>query len=190
MNLKQNLDSLVLIPSDINALLPALYERARSKQVVVELGVRGGVSTQALLCGVAEGTGKLYSYDIEDIITGAHVYFNGTSFFERLDYTDPYIKERWKFKQVSSLEVYKDWPDESIDVLFIDTDHTKEQIYKELTLWVPKVKRDGCILMHDVCVPRFDLKLGVNQYLSEHPELDYDELTYNNGLGIITKGSN
>ena len=35
------------------------------------------------------------------------------------------------------------------DVAFMDTSHTYEQTIAELSRWEPRVKRGGCIMLHD-----------------------------------------
>lgn len=45
--------------------------------------------------------------------------------------------------------VYKQFADQSIDVLFIDGDHSYEAVKKDIELWFPKVKIGGIISGHD-----------------------------------------
>ena len=48
-----------------------------------------------------------------------------------------------------SKEVYKQFEDESIDIIFIDGDHTPEGFKKDIELWYPKVKTGGIFSGHD-----------------------------------------
>ena len=186
MDLKNNIVELSKITTDINEHLINMMNLVidRKAQTVVELGVRGGVSTQAWLAGVSETGGFLNSYDIQNLLP-----VDGpinTTLLERLGDPSAYSK-LWKFEIGSSLEKYLIWDDKSIDILFIDTDHTAKQLYSELTLWHNKVKDNGIIVMHDVTVPNIDMRQGLMSFLSEHEEYSYDEYVNNNGLGIITK---
>lgn len=184
LKLTNNLVELAAIPSDINEHLIRIKDLVINNncKTVVELGVRSGVSTQALLAGIDETGGKLYSYDIQPILPTDGP--RNTSIIERLGHLEV---PNWKFELGSSLEVYKYWKDEELDLIFIDTDHTPEQIYKELILWTPKVRIGGLIVMHDVAEPSFKLMEGITKFLREKPNYSYEEYTNNNGLGILWK---
>lgn len=92
---------------------PTLTDYARKARVVVEWGVRGGVSTWALLEGLP-GDGHLVSVDILDCTVPLRVS------------TDP----RWTFLVGDDLDVKLP---EHADLVFIDTSHTYEQTAAELT---------------------------------------------------------
>ena len=48
-----------------------------------------------------------------------------------------------------SQKVYKMFDDKSIDMLFIDGNHTYEALKQDIKLWLPKVKKGGVISGHD-----------------------------------------
>jgi predicted O-methyltransferase YrrM len=186
LNLKDNVIELSKITTDINEHLITMMNLVveRNAKKVVELGVRGGVSTQAWLGGVSQTGGFLNSYDIQNLLP-----LDGprnTTIIERLGNLSDY-KSIWNFEIGSSLEVHSRYTYDCIDILFIDTDHTAKQLYEELTLWHSKVKEDGIIVMHDVTVPNIDMRQGLMKFLSEHEEYIYDERINNNGLGFIRK---
>lgn len=186
--LQSNLHLLAQIPMDINEHLVKMMNTIveRQAKVVVELGVRGGVSSQAFIAGVAQTGGFVTSYDINPLKRA-----NGpsnTTLPERLGSPNQ-VKEYWKFMVGSSLKVYKDWEERSIDVLFIDTDHTKEQIYEELNLWCKKVKENGLIMIHDVTLPNVTLRQGLIEFLEGNEDYIYDEDTHNNGMGFLKRKS-
>jgi predicted O-methyltransferase YrrM len=39
--------------------------------------------------------------------------------------------------------------DESLDFVYIDADHTYESVKKDLSLWIPKVRKGGVVMGHD-----------------------------------------
>lgn len=66
--------------------------------------------------------------------------------------------------------VYQQYEDESIDFLFIDANHTYEDVLLDLQLWYPKVKKGGLVCGHDYeahnpNVPWPGLVIAVNEFL-------------------------
>lgn len=119
--------------SDVQIHLPRLYEA--SKGIVVELGVRGGNSTTALLAGVEQHGGHLWSVDIDASCGGL---YNG--------------HPQWTFvhcdsEQVRSVLAAGLMP--PVDVLFIDTVHTYEKTIMELVAWMPIMRKGGRVFLHD-----------------------------------------
>jgi predicted O-methyltransferase YrrM len=96
---------------------PTLITLAREATTVVEFGVRGGVSTWALLDGLPED-GRLYSVDIDNCVVPPRV--SG----------DP----RWTFLVGDDLDpaIQAQLP-ERADLIFIDTSHEYDQTVAELT---------------------------------------------------------
>lgn len=119
--------------SDVQDHLPTLFEAARGN--VLELGVRAGVSTSALLAGVEAHGGHVWSVDRDDCgpVFAGH--------------------PQWTFIQADSLDEHRinealAWPmtGQEIDLLFIDTAHTEDRTIAELRLWGPRAK---VIMLHD-----------------------------------------
>ena len=48
---------------------------------------------------------------------------------------------------------FKDELDESIDLLFLDGDHSYEAVLQDFEDWAPKIKPGGLLAMHDVVHP-------------------------------------
>ena len=74
--------------------------------------------------------------------------------------------------------------DESIDILHIDGGHTFEDVERDFTTWLPKLKENGIVLFHDVYSP-------IDQGSCDHWEKtkkEYDcyfDFTHSCGLGIL-----
>lgn len=124
-------------PSDMQGHLETLYNwvvRLRPEWVI-ELGVRHGTSTAALLAGLERNRkGKLWSCDLKDK--------------PREIPNHP----RWQFALGDDLEP-KDLdppPPPRCQVLFIDTSHEWEQTCLELEIYGQRVEPGGVILAHDV----------------------------------------
>lgn len=103
---------------------------------ILELGVREGVSTSALLYGVEQNGGHVWSMDLN--VKCAET-FRG--------------HPNWTFIHGNSLDRARGEafgvPDE-LDLLFCDTVHTLEQVNLELKTWGPRVKSNGLILVHGI----------------------------------------
>lgn len=107
------------------------YLRAIAKGTILEIGVCGGVSTAAFLCGLEQHGGHLYSIDIDP---------KCETLFDHA---------QWTFINSDSREY--GWRAElPLDILFIDGDHHYDTVMSDLQTYSPFVKPGGLILMHDV----------------------------------------
>lgn len=108
----QLFDERAASPSDINQHMPYLRAKAQECHNVAEFGVRSGNSTIAFLAGLQDG-GRLYSYDL-----------NPPGFeAPKIDGVE------WNFSPADTgklIEIPR------VDMLFIDTLHTCEQVEAEL----------------------------------------------------------
>lgn len=76
-----------------------------------------------------------------------------------------------KLLKGNSSVVFKQFPDEYFDFIYIDADHSYEGLLKDLQNWFPKVKRGGVISGHDWdCHPdhEFYHKFGVDGALKSY----------------------
>lgn len=67
---------------------------------------------------------------------------------EALRYVDP-VKSVVNIIKADTHQIYKQYDDESIDFLFIDANHTYEDMKQDLEFWFPKIKKGGLICGHD-----------------------------------------
>lgn len=121
------------IPSDMQAQMPVLYAYARYALRVIELGVRTGNSTVAFLAGLG-GHGNLWSVDVNE------------------PDVPPWMRNlrNWHFLRAASTSARaQEWAPSTVDVLFIDTDHSYETTLAELESYGPRVVPGGVILLHD-----------------------------------------
>jgi hypothetical protein len=56
------------------------------------------------------------------------------------------------------------------ELLFIDTVHTEDQTFNELTLHADKVSK--YLVFHDITEPRFGTLAGIKKWWATHPEWD------------------
>jgi len=126
----------ITVWSDVQTHLPRLF--AHSHGTVLELGVRAGVSTAALLAGVEVVGGTVWSVDRDD----CSPLFAGNP--------------QWRFVQADSLDeraLDAAGLPASLDLLFIDTEHTADRTARELALWGTRVRCGGVIYLHDTDDP-------------------------------------
>ena len=157
-------------PSDINEHLPILRKYAFLSDTIIELGVRGIVSTWALLAGYPR---EMISVDIVD----------PSEHRGNVEETQNIAREEgiiWNFMKVSSLEI--ELPRH--DLLFIDTIHTYEQISQELKLHSPHTTK--YIIMHDATIP--EMYNAINDFLVNNSDWELKEKFYNNnGLVVLQR---
>lgn len=113
---------------DTHFHLPFLKSVAKGN--VLEIGVHCGISTTALLSGLEENGGHLWSVDVHP--SCRYVWYG---------------HPQWTFFCPWSGDEVK--PDLPLDVAFIDGDHTFEAVIKDLSFVLPKMKSGGMILCHD-----------------------------------------
>ncbi len=159
-------------PGDIHEHMPTLRKYAEGKEVV-EIGVRGIVSTWAFLAGKPK---RLLSIDIK------HPSEYGGDIFEVLDATiEAGIPFDFKLGDSLIVEIPQ------CDVLFIDTLHEYEQLSRELELHHDKVREN--IIMHDTNLAGdTGMVRAVDEFLANHPEWTIGEKYDNcNGLTILQR---
>lgn len=163
--------------SDIQHHLGLLFSLARGN--VLELGTRGGVSTCALLAGVEQHGGHVYSIDIEDCSVSLPPHPQWT--FIQGDSTDVQLCARLANSLMSTVE----YDDYAINLLLIDTFHAYEQTQAELALWGPYVAPGGSICLHDI-----ETFPGVRRAAREFAEAQGWPITYIlpcHGMAVIER---
>lgn len=150
--------------SDVQAHLMRLYEHAHG--TVLELGVRHGVSTTALMAGVEQHGGHVYSVDIDPMCA---LVFAG--------------HPQWTFINSDSLNnVALSILPASIDMLFIDTGHTYELTLAELRLYGVLMAEGGRIFLHDT--DDGSTYPGVRKAIYEYCGLDLQFWLYPDSYGL------
>jgi cephalosporin hydroxylase len=138
--------------SDIQMHLPMLRQCAKNN--AVEIGVRDGISTAALLVGVAGAGGHVWSVDVIDA--------------SKLYADDPH----WTFIQghsvLDSERIFQILQHRALDLLFIDSDHSYQTTLDELRLYAPLVKPgEGKILLHDTDLGGAGVRGALEDYARE-----------------------
>jgi SAM-dependent methyltransferase len=164
--------------SDIVDHLPRLYSAAsrRPGGRVIELGIRTGNSTAALLAGAAAVGGHVWSVDREP----------------------PTVPDWWSSSPTwtcvlgDDVAVADQLPDD-VDVVFLDTSHEYKATLRELSAYLPKVRSGGVLLCHDTEVehpegvpegPPFPVRRAIEDVVAG-TQLHCEYVAGCYGLGVI-----
>lgn len=133
-----------------------LYRLAKGKRQVVDLGTFLGRSA-AIFSLNAE---RVRTVDLFEDVAGIETVRDPTGTYAQLMQENRCHYDRVKrfLAQYGNIEVVKgrtadvaaSTPDESVDLLFIDGDHSEAGVASDFFAWLPKVARGGVILFHDV----------------------------------------
>lgn len=161
--------------SDINGHLRYMHDVCIEidAQVVLELGVRSGLSTVAFLHAMDRTNGHVWSVDIDRHHAPDEVRSH----------------DRWTFTQADDLTV----DPMPCDVLFIDTSHLYDHTLAELNRFASHAR---VVLLHDTQLerpagapaePRFPVRQACLDWLADHPGWTWEEFEHCYGLGVMRK---
>lgn len=154
-------------PTDINEHIPTLRSLAEKCTSVIELGVREGWSTRAFLTQKI----KLRSYDIVMWPYVAHLFQTMKNIGRDFDYI-----------HASSLDIELDM----CDMIFFDTEHTYEQLSKELVLHGNKANK--YLVFHDTTSYESVLMPAIDEFMRFNPQWAIQHRYYNNnGLLVLER---
>ncbi len=160
------------------AQLVAEFVAAKQARVVLELGGFKGLTSLAIAERMmAYGGGQLIIVEI-DPDRCAEI----TSLFKRNPTKSRGVMAR--LEKQDALSFISTLPLLSVDVAFVDDDHTAGHVETEIQALMPKMAHGGIILLHDVIGP-FGLDTVVRRHGGTVIELPL--LHAAGGLGIITK---
>ena len=167
---------------------------SRHNPIIVELGVDKGQSTRVFLNSIDGKVGaKLISIDIRDCSKAVD-------------------SDNWCFIQSNSTDIdaiCRSAPviEKGIDILYVDSLHTADHVYKELYSFFPYIKKDGVIFFDDIdsgpykagkrkdsvsveVANRRIFKLLDMVFEANIDKLDFEVMRGSTGLAQFTKKSN
>lgn len=154
---------------DTHAHLPFLKEHAKGN--VLEIGVHCGISTTALLAGIEENGGHLWSIDVHP--SCRYVWYGHPQW----TFCCPWAGDKVSFPPL-------------LDLVFIDGDHSYEGCKHDLEeygMWalLKKGGKSGMVLVHDADTPSFPgVRLAIDNYCNRHG-LRHDLRPGSHGLEVI-----
>jgi hypothetical protein len=200
-HIKNKYNNLSRFPSDINEHLPTLYKYATECETILETGVRGCVSSWALVYGLLNNNSVNKAIILNDISP-----CNINELLARTKDLPIIVQYKW----VNNLELEIPY---NVDLTFIDTWHVYGQLKRELEKFSKITMK--YIIMHDTTVdewegesirlrsnidaqvkfsgfPRDEITRGlwpaISEFLSAHPEwVLHERFTNNNGLTILKR---
>ena len=158
-----------------------LIDKHRPK-LIVELGVHYGDSyfTFCQACEELELEAQLYGIDDWQGDEQAGLY--GEEVYETVSsYSEEFYPERSTLLRMDFKEAIQKFEVQSIDLLHIDGSHEYETVKMDFESWLPKLKKGGVILVHDILVEREDF--GVKKFWEEIVQA-YSTETHQEGFGL------
>lgn len=164
--------------------------RAFAPQSIVELGSHYGSSFFAFAQAAKDAhlNTKLYAVDTwkgDDYTShyGEEVFNSFTNVWKKY-----YSQIDIKLLRSTFDEARSGFPDESIDLLHIDGSHHYEDIKHDFVSWLPKVRKSGIILLHDISEDKvLGEIMGSHKFWEEIKEqYSYtSEFLFSWGLGVL-----
>lgn len=169
VNIDQKVQELQYTPSDINEHFSTILRIGSECKHITELGVRWIVSTWGWL---ATKPDKLVCYDIAD---PSHWGANIQDVYD----TAKELGVDFTFTLADDLKIEI----EETDLLFIDTEHTYEQLSAELKLHGNKARK--YLTFHDTTLP--PLRKAIKEFMDENPHWIVKEDHQNNNGFMVLK---
>lgn len=123
--------------SDLGENAMVLLDLVKTKKDArfMDVGVRGGVSSAILSYESEENNNQVCGCDLN-----FGPFFNGGGKF---------VNENYTCYLYDSVTLGKQWDEDPFDIIFIDTQHTREQVLAELYFWSNHIKEGGTFVFHD-----------------------------------------
>lgn len=85
--------------------------------------------------------------------------------------------QRVKCFFIDSVLASKKFPNKSLDIVFIDGDHSYKQVIKDIDAWLPKIRKGGIIAGHDFINSNFGVIKAVHERFND-PVIESDFVWY------------
>lgn len=146
-----------------------------SNSIIAEVGVKEGKFFKHLIKTIKPQ--KAYAIDCWDLFITKSQNDSDTNRSELLEMKNKIIRKYKKDPRIIIINDFSDVaskqiPDESLDFVYLDADHSYEGCKTDLECWYPKVKKNGIIAGHDyadVVTPNgveFNVVKAVNEFFN------------------------
>jgi hypothetical protein len=154
----------------LHGLNDLIQENVKKDYIVVEIGCWRGVSSELIAnyCKLLYCIDPWEPYeeqkDINEVLKAEK------EFDER---TKKYNVIKYKLKSEDAVSFFED---KSIDLIYIDGNHTYECVKKDIELWKPKIKNKGYICGHDYILK--EVKTAVDEIFYDHNIKTYSDTSW------------
>jgi len=154
-------------------------------KLLVELGVHYGDSYFTFCQAREEHELETLCYGIDHWKGDEQSGLYGEEVFDEVnEYNAEFYNDFSNLMRMDFNEALKEFEDGSINLLHIDGSHDYESISGHFESWLPKIKRNGVILIHDVNVKREDF--GVEKFWGELKSKYFTKThEIGHGLGVL-----
>ena len=148
--------------------LAKITSRVPAGGQVVEIGSWTGGSSEIIAKKLKDGV--LYCVDTWDY-NGCHAHPKLIELAEGRDIFTEFNKRMRKYHPITikakSLDAVNGFEDKSVDMVFLDGDHSYSGLMADLNAWVPKIKVKGIICGHDYGREEYGVTEAVNEYFGK-----------------------
>lgn len=88
------------------------------------------------------------------------------------------VKDNYFVVKGNSIELSQKLPDKSLDFIFIDANHTYEDVKADILAYLPKIKEGGVIAGHDYCADWPGVIQAVTEVFEGRANIEYDEVSW------------
>lgn len=120
-----------------------LYRQAKDKQTIVEVGSWKGKSTHALLSACKGTVWAIDHFKGSEGEAVAHAEAKDGKVYEEFMANVGHF-ENLQVRKMASLEAVKEFEDKSVEMVFIDGEHTYQGVKADIEAWLPKAKKLIC----------------------------------------------
>jgi hypothetical protein len=162
--------------------------RELKPKIFVELGTHNGFSYFVGCQAIVESGLTCKAFAVDHWIGDAQAGFFSDSIFQEVSKTNEEYIEFSTLLKMSFSEATHFISDQSVDLLHIDGFHTFESVSEDFYSWLPKMNKDGIVLLHDIHVRRDTF--GVHKLWSEiKGKYKTIEFVGSHGLGVVFLGA-
>ena len=153
---------------------------------IIELGTHYGCSFFAMCQSIKDNRLNCELYAVDTWRGDEQAGFYGNEVWEVVNQTGEtyYSTVDAKLLRMTFDEAAKTFADDTFDLIHIDGLHTYDAVSGDYAAWLPKLKKNGVMLFHDV---NSELNYGTNQFWREikNKYKFYFEFEHSWGLGIL-----
>ncbi len=129
------------------------------KYTAAEIGVEQGKTSKQLLTYMPNLF--LFLVDRWEVTPPGDSYFKGSrvmsrwdknqwqSIYSRMTQNVKVFRGRYEILKMDTIEASKRFENDTLDFVFIDSDHSFAGVCRDIDAWIPKVKMNGIVFFHD-----------------------------------------